>query len=104
MIEEPGSFIAGEEIKLLFFSFIFLRDRQFFRSVGSLTFFVATVNIHFYNHFVIMPPKSNKKCQGPSLYKTFVDAYIKAHPNETYAVKLFFNTKKKNIFFFSSPI
>jgi hypothetical protein len=51
-----------------------------------------------------MPPKSNKKSQGPSLYKTFVDAYIKAHPNETYAVKLFFNTKKKNIFFFFSNL
>ncbi|CAF1291047.1 unnamed protein product [Rotaria sordida] len=34
-----------------------------------------------------MPSKSNKKIQGPSLYKTFVDAYMKARPNEKRADK-----------------
>ncbi|CAF2101870.1 unnamed protein product [Rotaria magnacalcarata] len=29
-----------------------------------------------------MPSKANKKIQGPSLYKTFIDAYMKARPNE----------------------
>jgi hypothetical protein len=42
-----------------------------------------------------MPPKSNKKSQVPTLYKTFIDAYIKAHPNEKYAVKSFFLIWKK---------
>ncbi|CAF1359270.1 unnamed protein product [Adineta ricciae] len=36
-----------------------------------------------------MPTKSNKKIQGPSLYKTFVDAYMKARPNETRAAKFY---------------
>ncbi|CAF1588411.1 unnamed protein product [Adineta ricciae] len=36
-----------------------------------------------------MPTKSNKKIQGPSLYKTFVDAYMKARPNEIRAAKLY---------------
>ncbi|CAF5138559.1 unnamed protein product, partial [Rotaria sp. Silwood1] len=34
-----------------------------------------------------MPTKSNKKLQGPSLYKTFVDAYMRARPNEKRADK-----------------
>jgi hypothetical protein len=34
-----------------------------------------------------MPSKSNKKLQGPSLYKTFVDAYMKARPDEKRAVR-----------------
>ena len=38
-----------------------------------------------------MPTIANKKIQGPSLYKLFVDAYMKAHPNEKHAVSFFFN-------------
>ncbi|CAF1478065.1 unnamed protein product [Rotaria sp. Silwood1] len=34
-----------------------------------------------------MPTKSSKKIQGPSLYKTFVDAYMKARPNEKRVIK-----------------
>ncbi|CAF4626261.1 unnamed protein product, partial [Rotaria sp. Silwood2] len=34
-----------------------------------------------------MPTKARKKIQGPSLYKTFVDAYMKARPNEKRDVK-----------------
>ncbi|CAF3242012.1 unnamed protein product [Rotaria sp. Silwood2] len=34
-----------------------------------------------------MPMKAKKKTQGPSLYKTFVDAYMKARPNERRDVK-----------------
>lgn len=37
-----------------------------------------------------MPIKSNKKLQGPSLYKTFIDAYMKAHHHEKYSVSFFF--------------
>jgi hypothetical protein len=42
-----------------------------------------------------MPTKSSKKSQGPSLYKTFVDAYMKARPNEKRAVSL--NLKIKEL-------
>jgi len=35
-----------------------------------------------------MPTKSMKQIQGPSLYKTFIDAFMKAHPNEKRAVIL----------------
>ncbi|CAF4252877.1 unnamed protein product [Rotaria sp. Silwood2] len=34
-----------------------------------------------------MPTKARKQIQGPSLYKTFVDAYMKARPNEKRDVK-----------------
>ncbi|CAF4260586.1 unnamed protein product [Rotaria sp. Silwood2] len=34
-----------------------------------------------------MPTKLSKKIQGPSLYKTFIDAYMKARPNEKRADK-----------------
>ncbi|CAF3698963.1 unnamed protein product [Rotaria sordida] len=34
-----------------------------------------------------MPTKSSKKIQGPSLYKTFIDAYMQARPNEKRADK-----------------
>jgi hypothetical protein len=47
-----------------------------------------------------MPSKSNKKLQGPSLYKTFIDAYMKARPNEKRAVSLInhlINAKQKRI-------
>ena len=47
-----------------------------------------------------MPTKSNKKTQGPSLYKTFIDAYMKAYPNEKYTVNFFFNMKKNFLFLF----
>ncbi|CAF1277160.1 unnamed protein product [Adineta steineri] len=34
-----------------------------------------------------MPTKANKKYSGPSLYKTFVDAYMKARPDEKRVAK-----------------
>ncbi|CAF1416944.1 unnamed protein product, partial [Rotaria sordida] len=34
-----------------------------------------------------MPTKANKKLHGPSLYKTFVDAYMKARPDERRVIK-----------------
>jgi hypothetical protein len=41
-----------------------------------------------------MPPKSTKK-SGPSLFKTFVDAYRSARPNEKRDVSLYFNQELK---------
>ncbi|CAF5114464.1 unnamed protein product [Rotaria sp. Silwood1] len=34
-----------------------------------------------------MPSKSKKKNRGPTLYRTFVNAYMKARPNEKRADK-----------------
>ena len=46
-----------------------------------------------------MPPKSNKK-NGPSLYKSFVDAYMNARPNEKKDVNYSFLIKKFEIFIY----
>jgi hypothetical protein len=44
-----------------------------------------------------MPTKSGKKNQGPSLYKTFVDAYMKARPDVQRAVSEDFSSFLKSM-------
>lgn len=69
------------------FSFIFVGDCHCLRSLGSFyILFLTTVAHTFLQSFLIMPSKSTKKAQ--SLYKIFVDAYMRARPNEKRAVSL----------------
>jgi len=52
------------------------------------TFFLtAAAHTHTYTRTLIMPSRSAKKYAGPSLYKIFIDAYMKAHPNVKRAIK-----------------
>jgi hypothetical protein len=44
-----------------------------------------------------MPKKSDKKISPPTLYKTFVDAYMKARPDEPRAVCVKFLLNKNSI-------
>ncbi len=87
----PISFTPNHSILFSsFFSFFFLLYLLVTLTICvHFTFFLTTVaHTHVDTRSLIMPSKSAKKIQGPSLYKIFVDAYMKAHPNEKRAVSL----------------
>ena len=59
----------------------------FDRSSLSLGDYEKWVGVTFISPCSKMPTKSNKKNVGPSLYKTFFDACMKANPNENRRVR-----------------